>query len=179
MSTLIYTVKKIDSFNYYVGQGVKWLLLLVTLLSATNAITRKVFDLTSNGMLEAQWYLYAAVFLLGGAYALQKNSHVRIDFISAKIGAKGRNIIDLIGFLFILSPFCFFMIYLSWGYFTSAFYSGEMSSNAGGLIRWPVYLLVPVGFYFLLIQNFVEIIKRILFLKGLSNDPLEEMEQND
>lgn len=106
----------VDRLNHYIGFTIKWLLLIATVLSGTNAITRKAFDMSSNAMLEAQWYLYAAVFLLGGAYCFQKNGHVRIDFISNRLGARERNAVDIIGIGIILIPFCLFMISLSWGF---------------------------------------------------------------
>lgn len=176
MSDLKFFIKIIDRLNNKVGESVKWLLLVVTVLSAFNAISRKMFGLTSNGMLEAQWYIYAAVFLLGGAYCLNKNSHVRIDFLSSRIGAKNRNIVDIFGLVFILAPFCLFMIYLSWFYFLSTWESGEMSNNAGGLVRWPVYLIIPTGFFLLFLQSLSEIAKRYLFLKGEIPDPIKEVE---
>ena len=167
-------VTGIDKLNQGIGSVVKWLLLVATLLSAGNAIVRKVFDWSSNGMLEAQWYLYAAVFLLGSAYCLQQNGHVRIDFMSNRLSAKGRNLVDVFGLLLILIPFCVFLIDLSWGFFASAWASGEMSGNAGGLIRWPAYLLIPAGFFLLLLQGVAELTKRILFLCGKGPDSIAE-----
>lgn len=174
MNALKLLVAGVDRLNRCIGFSIKWLLLLATLLSATNAITRKAFDMSSNGMLEAQWYMYAAVFLLGGAYCFQKNGHVRIDFISNRLGARGRNIVDIFGIGFILIPFCIFMISLSWGFFMSAWTTNEMSSNAGGLVRWPVYLLVPAGFFLLLLQAGAELVKRVLFLAGQLEDSIAD-----
>jgi TRAP-type mannitol/chloroaromatic compound transport system permease small subunit len=149
-----------------------WLILATTLISAGNAIVRKAFDISSNSLLEIQWYLFAAVFMLGAGYGFLKNSHVRIDFISSKLTDRTRNWIDLFGILFVLFPFCILLINLSWPSFTGAYQSGEMSSNAGGLIRWPVYLLVPVGFALLMMQGVSELIKRIAYLRGLIEDPI-------
>ena len=140
MTALKTMVGGIDHLNRCIGFIIKWLLLATTILSASNAITRKAFDLSSNGMLEAQWYLYAAVFLLGGGYAFLHHSHVRIDFVSTRLGARGRNLVDIVGIVVVLIPFCIFVINLSWGFFTAAWHSGEMSGNAGGLVRWPAYL---------------------------------------
>lgn len=154
-------------------------MLATTILSASNAITRKAFDLSSNGMLEAQWYLYAAVFLLGGGYAFLHNSHVRIDFISTRLGARGRNLVDIVGIAVVLIPFCLFVINLSWGFFTTAWHSGEMSGNAGGLVRWPAYLLIPAGFSLLLLQGLAELVKRLLFLTGKEPDSIAEEGSQD
>lgn len=177
MLALKLMVGGVDRLNRYIGFVIKWLLLVATLLSAGNAITRKAFDISSNGMLEAQWYLYSAVFLLGGAYCFQKNGHVRIDFISSRLGPKGRNIVDLFGIGFILIPFCIFMISLSWSFFASAWATNEMSSNAGGLIRWPAYFLIPAGFFLLLIQGTAELIKRMLFLAGKLEDSISDEDE--
>ena len=174
MTALKTMVGGIDHLNRCIGFIIKWLLLATTLLSASNAITRKAFDLSSNGMLEAQWYLYAAVFLLGGGYAFMHNSHVRIDFISTRLGARGRNLVDVVGIIVVLIPFCIFVINLSWGFFTAAWHSGEMSGNAGGLVRWPAYLLIPAGFSLLLLQALAELCKRILFLAGKDTDCISE-----
>lgn len=172
-------INGIDYVNRWVGKSVKWMLLAATLLSAGNALIRKFFGISSNGMLEAQWYFFAAVFLLGSAYSFQQNSHVRIDFLSSRFTARKRNIIDAIGICFILIPFCVFMVSLSWGFFSSAWVTKEMSSNAGGLIRWPVYFLIPAGFSFLLLQAISEFFKRVLFLLGKMEDSIPEDHRSD
>jgi TRAP-type mannitol/chloroaromatic compound transport system permease small subunit len=150
------------------------LILATTLISAGNAIVRKAFDMSSNGLLEIQWYLFAAVFMLGAGFGFLKNSHVRIDFISNRLTDRTRNWIDLLGIVLVLFPFCILMVFLSWPVFVSAYNNGEMSQNAGGLIRWPAYLLVPVGFALLMMQGVSELIKRIAFLRGLIEDPIGE-----
>lgn len=172
MSFLLNLSAGIDRLNQSVGKLTSWLILVVTLISAGNAIVRKAFNMSSNGLLEIQWYLFAAVFLLGAGYGLLKNSHVRIDFISGMLTPRTRNWIDVGGILLALFPFCALCIYLSWPLFVQAYNSGEMSSNAGGLIRWPVYALVPVGFTLLMLQGVSELIKRLLFLTGRGEDPL-------
>ena len=149
-----------------------WLILATTLISAGNAIVRKAFDVSSNGLLEIQWYLFAAVFMLGAGYGFLKNSHVRIDFISSRLTDRTRNWIDVGGILLVLLPMCVLLITLSWPVFTNAYNNGEMSQNAGGLIRWPAYLLVPVGFSLLILQGISELIKRIAFLRGTIPDPI-------
>jgi len=149
-----------------------WLILATTLISAGNALVRKIFNQSSNGLLEIQWYLFAAVFMLGAGYGFLKNSHVRIDFISSKLSDRARNWVDVVGILLVLLPFCAIGIALGWPFFMQAFTSGEMSQNAGGLIRWPAYGLIPLGFGLLMLQGVSELIKRIAFLTGNGPDVL-------
>ena len=172
MGTLLNSSKIIDAINAKVGKFTTWLILATTLISAGNAIVRKAFDVSSNSLLEIQWYLFAAVFMLGAGYGLLKNSHVRIDFISTNLTDRTRNWIDALGFIFILVPFCLISIYLSWPMFTQALFSGEMSQNAGGLIRWPVIAIIPLGFALLMLQGVSETIKRFAFLQGQGPDVL-------
>ena len=176
MTFLLGISRGIDRVNQSVGLVTTWLILATTLISAGNAIVRKVFDSSSNALLEIQWYLFAAVFLLGAGYGLLKNSHVRIDFISGMLTPRTRNWIDVGGILLALFPFCAISIYLSWPLFMQAFTTGEMSSNAGGLIRWPVYALVPAGFALLMLQGVSELIKRLAFLSGQGEDVLSSEE---
>jgi TRAP-type mannitol/chloroaromatic compound transport system permease small subunit len=149
-----------------------WLILATTLISAGNALVRKFFNMSSNGLLEIQWYLFAAVFMLGAGYGFLKNSHVRIDFISTKLSDRGRNWVDVLGIAFVLIPFCLIAIGLGWPFFMQALVSGEMSQNAGGLIRWPAYVLIPLGFALLLLQALSEMVKRVAFLRGEGPDVL-------
>jgi TRAP-type mannitol/chloroaromatic compound transport system permease small subunit len=176
MHFLMMISRGIDRLNQTVGQFTTWLILATTLISAGNAIVRKAFDSSSNALLEVQWYLFAAVFMLGAGYGLLKNSHVRIDFISGMLSPRTRNWIDVGGILLALFPFCVICIYLSWPLFMQALNTGEMSSNAGGLIRWPVYALVPAGFTLLMLQGLSELIKRISFLIGQGPDALSSEE---
>ena len=176
MSFFLLISRGIDRLNQSVGLFTTWLILATTLISAVNAIVRKAFDSSSNALLEIQWYLFAAVFLLGAGYGLLKNSHVRIDFISSMLTPRARNWIDVGGILLALFPFCFICIYLSWPLFMQAYTTGEMSSNAGGLIRWPVYALVPAGFALLMLQGVSELIKRLAFLWGQGEDVLSSEE---
>jgi len=180
MTPFLTLSRVIDSISTFMGKSTMWLILATTLISAGNAIVRKAFDMSSNGLLEIQWYLFAAVFMLGAGYGFLKNSHVRIDFISNRLTDRTRNWIDLLGIVFVLFPFCVLMITLSWPVFMGAYNNGEMSQNAGGLIRWPAYLLVPVGFALLMMQGVSELIKRIAFLRGLIEDPIgEEASKSD
>ncbi len=172
MTALLSLSRLIDKISTGVGKFTMWLILATTLISAGNAIVRKVFNVSSNGLLEIQWYLFAAVFMLGASYGFLKNSHVRIDFISSKLSERARNWIDVVGILVVLIPFCLIIISLGWPFFTQALASGEMSQNAGGLIRWPAYVLIPAGFALLLLQALSELIKRIAFLTGNGPDVL-------
>jgi TRAP-type mannitol/chloroaromatic compound transport system permease small subunit len=142
------------------------------LISAGNAIIRKAFNISSNGFLEIQWYLFAAVFLLGAGFAFMRNVHVRIDFISTKLSKRTNTWIDIAGILVFLIPLCVIMVWLSWPLFASAWKSGEMSQNAGGLIRWPAYLMMPLGFGLLLLQALSELVKRFAFLQGRRDEPM-------
>lgn len=162
----------VDAVNDRIGKSLFWLLLLAVLISAGNAIVRKAFNTSSNALLEIQWYLFAAVFMLGAGYAFLKNAHVRIDFLSGRLSAKARNWIDIVGIIVFLWPLCLLFIKLSWPLFANAWESGEMSQNAGGLIRWPVYLLIPAGMALLFLQSVSELIKRFAFLKGVAPDSL-------
>lgn len=162
----------IDGLSTRIGKAIIWLILASVLLSTGNALARKIFSVGSNAFTEMQWYLYGAVFLLGAGYAFLKNAHVRIDFVSSHLTPKARSVIDILGILFILAPLCLFIVDLSWPLFMNAFLSKEMSSNPGGLIRWPVYLLLPVGMTLLLLQSISELIKRVAFLKGMIPDPI-------
>lgn len=181
MGSLLTCSRLIDALNLKVGQVTGWLILVTTVISAANAIVRKMFDMSSNALLEVQWYLFAGVFLLGAGYGLLRNSHVRIDFISSRLTDRARNWIDFFGFAFVLTPFCVISIYLSWPLFTQAFVSGEMSQNAGGLIRWPAYALIPLGFLLLQLQGLSEMVKRWAFLQGQGPDVLstEEARSDD
>jgi TRAP-type mannitol/chloroaromatic compound transport system permease small subunit len=161
----------IDAINYWLGKLVMWLVLAAVLLSAGNAIVRKAFSIGSNALLEIQWYLFAGVFMLGVGYVMLLNAHVRIDFVSAKLSKRTNAIIDAVGIVVFTIPLAIIMIDLGWPLFQRAFTSGEMSQNAGGLIRWPVLGLVPLGFAVLLAQAVSELIKRIAFLRGLTPEP--------
>ncbi|WP_310566154.1 TRAP transporter small permease subunit [Hydrogenophaga sp.] len=172
MSFLLKLSRLIDALTNRIGQLAMWFVLATTLISAGNAIVRKIFDTSSNAFLEIQWYLFAAVFMLGSGYAFLRNAHVRIDFLSSKFSARGRNWVDVGGIVVFVFPLCYMMATLGWPLFMNALNSGEMSSNAGGLIRWPVFALIPAGFALLALQSLSELIKRIAFLTGNGPDVL-------
>mgnify|MGYP002777254083 CR=1 FL=1 len=171
MTPLLSLSTLIDKINERVGKGAFWLILVMTIISAGNATYRFIFNDSSNGLLEIQWYLFAAVFLLCAPYTLQKNEHVRIDVISGKFSPRGLAIIDIIGTLFFLLPMVVLVLWLSLPLVADSFRINEMSANAGGLIRWPVKALLPLGFLLLALQGVSELIKRIAFLQGLIADP--------
>lgn len=171
MQALLKLSRAIDVLSERVGKATIWLVLLVTLISAVNAFVRYTFNYSSNGLLEIQWYLFSAIFLLCAGYTLMRNEHVRIDVISGRFSPRVHAWIDIIGTLFFLAPMAVAVLYLSWPIFINAYLNNEYSSNAGGLIVWPVRALVPVGFFLLILQGVSELIKRFAFLKGLIPDP--------
>lgn len=176
MQGLLKFSRLVDWLNEQLGRGLKWLILAAVLISAGNAIVRKVLDMSSNALLEIQWYLFAAVFMLGSGFAFLKNAHVRIDFISNHLSARTRNLIDIVGIVVFLLPLCYMIATLSWPTFHNAWTSGEMSQNAGGLIRWPMYGLIPLGFSLLALQGLSELIKRAAFVCGTGPDVISHIE---
>jgi len=171
MQALLKFSKAVDWLNAQVGKYVIWLILGSTVISAVNAAVRKTFDISSNAYLEAQWYLFATAFLLASGYTLLNGEHVKIDVISHRLSKRAQIWIDVFGFVFFLTPMCVAVLVFGIPFFLQGFRSGEMSSNAGGLIRWPVYLMMPLGFSLLLLQGWSELIKRLAFLEGLIEDP--------
>jgi TRAP-type mannitol/chloroaromatic compound transport system permease small subunit len=165
--------RAIDALNRLVGHAVYWLILAMVLVSAGNAVFRYLFDLSSNAWLELQWYLFSAVFLLAAGYALLHNEHVRIDVIFGHLPPRVRAGIDIFGGVFFLLPMAVMIMILSWPVFVESYRLGEYSSDAGGLLRWPVKLLIPLGFLLLALQGVSEIVKRIAFLLGRLPDPFE------
>lgn len=172
MAFLLRLSALIDAITAAIGRSVSWLILVAVLVSAINAVVRKIFDMSSNAWLELQWYLFGAVFLLAAAYTLQKNEHIRIDILSSAWSKRTRDIIDLVLHIIFLLPFSSLMVYLSWSWFWLSFRTGEVSANAGGLVIWPAKSFVLIGFILLTAQAFSEIIKRIGVLTGRIEDPL-------
>ena len=171
MQALLKFSKTVDWLNAQIGKYIIWLILASTVISGVNAAVRKAFNYSSNAFLEVQWYLFAAAFLLAAGYTLLNGEHVKIDVISSRLSKRGQIWIDVIGFTLFLTPVCLAILWYGTPFFLQGFRSGEMSSNAGGLIRWPVYLMMPLGFGLLMLQGFSELIKRVAFLKGLIEDP--------
>ena len=180
MTELLKLSGLIDKVSLLFGKLIMWLILGAVLISAGNAIMRKAFNVGSNAYLEIQWYLFSAVFMLGVGYVMLRNAHVRIDFISSRLSKRTNAIIDAIGIVIFTIPLSIIMINLGWPLFERAWLSGEMSQNAGGLIRWPVLALVPLGFAVLLVQSVSELIKRVAYVRGHLAEPFPgEAEKSD
>jgi TRAP-type mannitol/chloroaromatic compound transport system permease small subunit len=171
LHALLRLSKAVDWLNTQVGKYAIWLILASTVISGVNAIVRKLFNMSSNAYLEVQWYLFAASFLLAAGYTLLNNEHVRIDVVSSHLSKRGQMWVDIIGFSFFLTPICLAVLWYGIPFFLQGYLSGETSSNAGGLIRWPVYAMIPLGFTLLMLQGWSELIKRFAFLQGLIEDP--------
>lgn len=168
--------RAVDRLNGLIGKALCWLILVVVVISTCNAVVRKSFDISSNAFLEIQWYLFAAVFLLGAGYTLSHNAHVRVDVLSSRFSLRTQAWIDIFGGVFFLLPMAGLILYFGWPFFMSSFVEAEMSSDAGGLLRWPVKLLLPAGFALLLLQGLAEIAKRIAFLSGAISSPFDHVE---
>ena len=171
MNFLLSLSKRIDQLSEFVGRWVAWLVLASVLISAGNAVSRKAFNLSSNAFLEIQWDLFAAVFMLAAGYTLMRQEHVKIDVVSGRFSKRTQIKIEIIGLCLFLLPFVYYVIKLSMPLVINAYVTQEMSSNAGGLIRWPVFAMLPLGLLLLGIQAVSELIKRIAFLQGLIPDP--------
>ena len=165
MNTLLALASWIDWLSIKVGRAVGWLILLTTVISAYNALARKAFDFSSNGLLEIQWYLFGAVFLLGAAYTLQQNAHVRIDVVSNRFSERTRACIDIAGHVLFTLPLIGFVVVSGWDFAHQSFLVNEYSADTGGLIRWPAKALIVVGFMLLGLQVCSEIIKKLAILK--------------
>jgi TRAP-type mannitol/chloroaromatic compound transport system permease small subunit len=164
MNGLLAASRGIDYLTDRFAWFAQWAVLLSCVISALNAIVRYVFDYSSNGFLEIQWYLFAACVMLGASQVMRVNEHVRVDVFYGQLDGKKQAWLDLLGYTFLVIPTMVIFIYYAWPLFTKMFYSGEMSSNAGGLIRWPAMLMLPLGFALVLLQAVSEIIKRALWL---------------
>lgn len=176
MQFLLPLAALIDAVNERIGRWVSWLALAAILVCAGNALMRYAFRMTSNAWLEIQWYLFSAFFLLAAGYTLKHNNHVRLDVLFTRLTPRTRAWIDIFGTLFFLLPVCVLIGWLAWPMFMDAWVSNERSPDAGGLVRWPVKLLISLGFFLLILQGFAELIKRIAYLCGLVADPLTSHE---
>lgn len=172
MTALISLSRAIDRVNELIGKAVAWLILASIVISATNAVSRKAFSLSSNAWLEAQWYLFSAAFLLASAWTLMSNEHVRVDLLYSRMKRRGQIYVDIIGTVLFLLPFCVIVVWLSWPVFMAKLASGETSNNTGGLVLWPAWMLIPIGYTSLGIQGISELIKRIAWLRGDLPDPV-------
>ena len=179
MNILLAFSRRVDWITERIGKSVGWLLLAAVLISTSNAVIRKAFDISSNAYLEAQWYLFGAVFMLGAGYVFLHDQHVRIDAFSAHWSRKTQIWIDVVGITAFLLPLCVFLVYTSLPSLQTAIMTKEVSANPGGLLRWPLYALVPAGFALLAMQSASELIKRIAFLTGHAPDPHAKPEKTD
>jgi len=170
MLALLRLSRLIDTLTEQVGRAARWLILLAVLISAGNAVARYAFNASSNAWLEIQWYLFAAVFLLCAGYALKHNQHVRVDVLSGRLSRRAQVWIEILGTLLFLLPVAALILWLSWPVFVDSWRSGEVSTNANGLVLWPARALVPAGFALLLLQGVAELIKRVFVLKMLPEE---------
>jgi TRAP-type mannitol/chloroaromatic compound transport system permease small subunit len=170
VQSLLAVSRGIDAVTGFIGHHIRWFILATVLVSAINAIVRKLFDISSNAWLELQWYLFGAVFMMAAAYVLQRNGHVRIDVVSARLSERTRQWIDLFCHILMLLPLVLAMIWLTVPFALDSYRSQEVSTNAGGLIIWPAKLFILLGFVLLLFQVISEVIKRIGFLTGASKE---------
>jgi TRAP-type mannitol/chloroaromatic compound transport system permease small subunit len=174
MKLLLRLSRAVDWLNNQIGHLVYWLVLAAVLISSANAMSRYVLNKTSNGWLEMQWYLFAAIFLLCSGYTFLHNEHIRIDVIAQRFSRRTLIWIDIFGTIFFMLPMTVYIMVLGWSMFSESYAVHEVSADPGGLVRWPVKLLVPVGFFLLTLQGLSELVKRIAFLMGLIPDPLEK-----
>ena len=163
----------VDIVNEKIGVVCNWLVLLACLVSGGNAMVRYAYDSSSNAWLEVQWYMFAVIVMFGAAYTLKRNEHVRVDLLYMMLGRRGQLWIDILGTLIFLLPTCLILAWLSWPFFMQSFAIGEHSSNAGGLIRWPIKAVLPLGFLLVALQGLSELIKRVAFLIGIPVESLE------
>jgi TRAP-type mannitol/chloroaromatic compound transport system permease small subunit len=179
VNALLGLSRAIDAVSERIGRFVYWLLLVAVLISTVNAIVRKAFSVGSNAYLEAQWYLFATMFMLGAGYVLLHDQHVRIDVLASRWSKRARAWIEVVGLGLVLIPMCLVIAWMALPSLSLAFTSGEVSANPGGLIRWPLYGLVPIGMCLLALQALSELIKEVAFLAGRGEDPHAVHEPTD
>jgi TRAP-type mannitol/chloroaromatic compound transport system permease small subunit len=168
MRGLLSVARGIDRVTAFIGRSVMWLILLAVVVSSGNAIIRKIApQFASNAWLELQWYLFAGMVMLGASYTLLRNEHVRVDLVYGWVGHRTRLYIDIFGFIFFVLPAMCLLLYMTWPFFWDSFMRQEGSPNAGGILRWPVKLILPLGFLLLVLQGLSELIKRIAVLRGV------------
>jgi len=173
MRALLSLSTAIDWVNEKIGVLCNWLVLLACLVSGGNAMVRYAYDQSSNAWLEVQWYMFAVIVMFGASYTLKRNEHVRVDLFYMTLSRRGQLWVDILGALFFLLPACIILAWLSWPFFMQSFNVSEHSSNAGGLLRWPIKLVLPVGFALVALQGLSELIKRVAFLNDYPVESLE------
>ena len=166
MNALLSLSRFIDAANERLSVIADWLVLLSCIISAGNAFSRYAFSISSNAWLEIQWYMFGALVLLGSSYTLKRNEHVRVDIVYSNLSTRGQILVDIIGAVLFLLPATIILCYLSWPIFHNSWVENEVSMNAGGLIRWPIKIFLPIGFALLSLQGISELIKRIAMLTG-------------
>jgi len=167
MKPLLAFSRVVDDVNAIFGRVADWMTLLACAISAGNAFIRYGFSISSNAWLEVQWYLFAGMVMLGASYTLFRNEHVRVDIVYGNLGERARLWVDILGIVFFLMPAMLLLAWMTWPFFADSWMRGEGSQNAGGLIRWPVKILLPLGFALLALQGLSELIKRVALLQGL------------
>ncbi len=171
INALLPAARAIDAMNTWIGKRISWLILAAVIVSAVNAVVRKVFDMSSNAWLELQWVLFSLVFLMCSPWTLLSNEHIRIDIVNNMLPQRARNIIDVIGHAFFLLPLCIIMILTGVPFFLTSYAQNEQSLNAGGLPQWPSKGLIMIAFALLLLQGLSELVKRVAIMRGLIPDP--------
>jgi len=173
MQALLKFSAVVDWGNEKIGVVCNWLVLWSCIISGGNAMVRYAYDQSSNAWLEVQWYMFAVIVMFGASYTLKRNEHVRVDLFYMTLSRRGQLWIDILGTLIFLLPTCIILAWLSWPFFMQSFLVDEHSSNAGGLLRWPIKLVLPVGFLLVALQGLSELIKRVAFLNGVPVESLE------
>jgi len=167
MRPLLALSRVIDGINAIFGKAAEWMVFAACAISAGNAVSRYALSWSSNAWLEVQWYLFAGVVMLGASYTLRRNGHVRVDLIYGNLSERKQLWVDVLGIIFFLFPAMILLVWMTWPFFMDSFMRNEGSQNAGGLIRWPAKLVLPLGFFLLTLQGFSELIKRIALLRGI------------
>lgn len=171
MNWLIALSRGVDALTGGLGRAAAWLIVLAAAIGAGNAVIRKVFSISSNAWLDAQWWLFALVFLLAAPWTLAQNEHIRIDVVNARFSKRTRDLVDVIGHVLFLLPVAGLLTWTGWRYAHASFLQNEQALNAGGLPQWPIKALIPVAFALLFVQGLSELIKRIAILRGDITDP--------
>jgi TRAP-type mannitol/chloroaromatic compound transport system permease small subunit len=179
VKALLALCRGIDAMSERIGRSVYWLLLAAVVVSTANALARYLFDIGSNAFLEAQWYMFAAIYLLGAGWVLLHDAHVRIDVVASRFPRRWQVMVDVVGILFFLLPLTVFIAWTALPPMLLAIETNEVSASPGGLLRWPLYALVPVGFALLFAQALSELVKRIAFLTGDAPDPHARHDETD
>jgi len=173
MKPLLSLSTAIDALNQKIGAVCDWLVLFACMISGGNAMVRYAYDSSSNAWLEVQWYMFGVIIMFGAAYTLRRNEHVRVDILYMQLSERGQLWVDIIGTVLFLMPMCLLLAWLSWPFFMQSWAVGEHSSNAGGLLRWPIKLIMPIGFTLVFLQGVSEFIKRLAALQGIRVPELE------